>query len=179
MKLRVEEITAEAKEIAFLEPENDVNQILDTGPVRDYRVEGPISVTISCYRAGTEVFLEGDLSASTRSMCARCAEEFVATRTRAFRYVMAPQALAGPNGGDGRSDEDIEYSYYQGEEIDLASPIREQLILALPTRALCREDCRGLCPRCGTNLNYGTCGCEKPQADPRLAVLHNLKVSRA
>jgi DUF177 domain-containing protein len=179
MKLRVEEITAEAKEIGFLEPEDEVNKILDAGPVRDYHVEGPISVTVSYYRAGMEVFVEGDLSARTRSMCARCAEEFVAPRMRSFRYVMVPRVLDGRADGGDPADEDIEYSYYEGEEIDLSPSIREQLILALPTRALCRDDCRGLCPRCGMNLNYGACGCEERQADLRLAVFRNLKVRRA
>ena len=48
------------------------------------------------------------------------------------------------------------------------------LLLALPTKHLCREDCRGLCPRCGKNLNEGLCGCREDKVDPRLAVLAQL-----
>jgi uncharacterized protein len=66
-------------------------------------------------------------------------------------------------------------SYYEGEEIDLTPLVHEQIILALPTRPLCGEACRGLCPRCGANLNAAPCGCPTaPPADPRLAVLHSL-----
>ena len=52
--------------------------------------------------------------------------------------------------------------------------VYEEAILALPTRPLCAEDCRGLCPRCGANLNQGACGCPAAPPDPRLAVLHTL-----
>jgi DUF177 domain-containing protein len=179
MKLRVEEITAEAREIAFLEPEAEINRILDAGPVRDFRVDGPISVTLSYYRAGTEIFLEGRISAATASVCARCAEEFAAPRTRAFRYVLSPRVLDSMGDGGGVKADDVEFTEYEGEEIDLSPPIREQLLLALPTRALCREDCRGLCPRCGANLNQGACGCPQREPDARFAVLRSLKLDRA
>jgi uncharacterized protein len=179
MKIRVEEITAEAREIAFFEPEEEINRALNMGPVRDYRVQGPISVTVSYYRAGTEVFLQGDLSAITRATCARCAEEFIAPSVRSFRYVLAPKVLGDSAEKADLRAEDVEYSQYDGDEIDLSPPIREQILLALPTRPLCREDCRGLCPRCGTNLNLGACGCVRIEPDSRLAVLRTLKVRRA
>jgi DUF177 domain-containing protein len=85
-------------------------------------------------------------------------------------------------GYDGQSDlkvEDLEFSYYDGEEVDLTPLIREQTLLALPTRPLCREDCRGLCPRCGANLNQGDCGCPTEAGDPRLSVLRSLTVRRS
>jgi len=59
-------------------------------------------------------------------------------------------------------------------EIDLAPAVREELLLAVPRFLLCREDCRGLCPRCGQDLNAGPCGCA-PTADPRWRALESLK----
>ncbi len=178
MKLRVDEISAEAREIAFFEQEDEINRVLGAGPIRDYTVQGPISVTMSHYRAGTEVFLEGDLSARTTAVCARCAEEFVASSTRSFRYVLAPKVLDDSADGEQQA-EDVEYSHYGGEEIDLSAPVREQLLLALPTRPLCGEDCRGLCPRCGANLNLVACGCAIVEPNLGLAVLNSFKVRRA
>lgn len=176
MKLRIEEITAEAKELSFEEPEGEVNRILEKGPVHEYRIEGPISVTVSCYRAGTELFFSGGLHAPTRAVCARCAEEFAAPSGRDFRFVLAPRVVGFGKESDLR-DEDLEFSLYEGDEIDLSPLIREQLLLSLPTRPLCREDCRGLCPRCGANLNYSQCGCAAEAGDLRLAILRTLKGS--
>jgi len=106
--------------------------------------------------------------------CARCAEEFTTHRGRGFRYVLAPAAL-----DDHQDDKDeIEYTVYQGDEIDLTPMVREQMLLALAERPLCREDCRGLCARCGVNLNEHACGCRTEAGDPRLAVLRSLSVKR-
>lgn len=176
MRLRIDEITAEAREVSFLQSEEDVNRRLAHGPVHEFRVGGAIAVDLSYYRAGMELFFEGRLSAPMVASCARCAEEFSAPNARPFRFVLASRAAAD---NDGRlRTEDLEFSLYDGDQIDLAPLVAEQLILALPSRALCREDCQGLCPSCGTNLNLHRCGCEQQARDPRLAVLRALKLER-
>lgn len=71
-------------------------------------------------------------------------------------------------------DDDRPYSLYQGDEIDLTEVVRQHLLLALPMKPLCQETCRGLCPRCGKNLNEGDCGCVVDEIDPRLEGLKNL-----
>lgn len=173
VKLRIEDITAEAKGLSFEEPEGEVNRVLDKGPVHEFRVEGPIGVEISYYRAGTELFFSGELHAPTHAVCARCAEEFEQTSERDFRFVLTPQVV----GYDDKNDaEDLELSVYEGNEVDLSPLIREQLLLSLPTRPLCREDCRGLCPRCGANLNLVQCGCAAEDGDRRLSALRKLKL---
>jgi uncharacterized protein len=65
--------------------------------------------------------------------------------------------------------------WYEGELVDLSPPLRERLLLSLPTLPLCRDDCRGLCARCGSDLNAGPCGCAAEAGDPRLAVLRTLR----
>ena len=177
VKLRVDDITADAKQISFFEPEGDINRALGLGPIREYRLEGPVSVALTYYRAGTELFFRGEFTAATVGTCARCAEEFVAPSGRPFRYVLAPRSI-GDDVNAGLRAEDLEFSLYDGEEVDLTPLIREQMILALPTRPLCQEDCRGLCPRCGANLNEGDCGCNLETGDARLSVLRSIKVRR-
>ena len=179
MKLRVDDITAEERELSFAEPEQEINRILNQGAVREYRIAAPIRVSISYYRAGTELFLSGEVDALAIASCARCAEEFSAANRRSFRYVLAPKALG--YGGDAQSDlraDDLEFSLYEGDEVDLTPLVREQVLLALAERPLCRDDCRGLCPRCGANLNEGACGCRTETDDPRLSVLRTIKVGR-
>src|SRR4029077_14778902 len=101
---------------------------------------------------------------------------------RSFRYVLAPRSIGDDHDGDLRA-EDLEFSLYEGEEVNLTPLIREQMLLALPTRPMCREDCRGLCPQCGANLNERDCGCDRETvqgrfADARFSVLQSIKVRR-
>lgn len=72
-------------------------------------------------------------------------------------------------------DEDLDLYGYEGEEIDLAPMLREQLVLAVPFAPLCIEACKGLCPQCGGDRNQEACNCEPP-GDPRLVALKNFKV---
>ena len=178
MKLRVDDITAEAKELSFAEPEGEINRVLEKEPLTEFQVQEPIGVNVSYYRAGTELFFEGGLHASTTAVCARCAEKFAAPSDRDFRFILAPKAI-GFNGEKDLGDEDLEFSLYEGDQIDLSPLIREQFLLSLPTRPLCREDCRGLCPKCGVNLNHTQCACSVEVGHPGLAALRNLKVGRS
>jgi uncharacterized protein len=178
VKLRIDDITAEAKELAFAEPEAEINRVLEKGPLTEFRVQEPIGVKVAYYRAGTELFFEGGLHASTTAICARCAEEFAAPSDRDFRFVLAPKAIGFDDEKDLR-DEDLEFSLYDGDQIDLSPLINEQFLLSLPTRPLCQEDCRGLCAKCGINLNHSQCACSVETGHPGLAALRNLKVGRS
>ena len=151
--------------------------MLARGSVREYLIKAPIQVSLTHYRAGSEIFVDGTLDAATIAVCSRCVEEFDLPNQRRFRYVLAAKVMSDDNDFALRA-EDLEFSFYQGDEIDLAPLIREQILLALTERPLCRDDCRGLCPQCGANLNERDCGCTTKAPDPRLAVLRSLKVGR-
>jgi uncharacterized protein len=110
--------------------------------------------------------VDGTVSAPWVGICRRCAEP-VSGELRIHvheRYADAP--LAGP------SDEEI-YPI-DDDDIDLGPLVRDALVLELPMAPLCRQDCAGLCPRCGANLNEGACGCVAPR-DPRWANLDVLR----
>ena len=72
-------------------------------------------------------------------------------------------------------DDDASVTFYQDDAIDLGEMLREQFYLAVPMKPLCRDDCKGLCPQCGTNRNTGQCSCTQGWVDPRLAALQALK----
>jgi uncharacterized protein len=177
VKLRIDDITAEERDVSFAEPEQEINSTLAHGTLREYFIKAPLQVSLSYYRAGTEIFISGTLDAATTAACSRCAEEFDLPTHRQFRYVLAPKVMSDDNDFALRA-EDLEFSFYRGDEVDLTPLIREQALLALAERPLCHEECRGLCPQCGANLNEGDCGCIIGGLDPRLAVLRSLKVGR-
>ena len=79
---------------------------------------------------------------------------------------------------DAGSDEvELDYVLIEDGVLDVEAPLTEQLLLALPTKVLCKEDCRGLCPKCGHDRNDGDCGCDLHEPDPRLACPAKLLVS--
>jgi uncharacterized protein len=73
------------------------------------------------------------------------------------------------------SQAETEIGYYQGEGLELEDALREQVLLAVPLKAVCRPECKGLCPQCGQNLNEGSCSCHEKQEDPRWHALRDLK----
>ena len=89
--------------------------------------------------------------------------------------------LYRPLGVDRRKEEvsiseaETEIGYYEGEGLELEDVLREQVLLAVPIKTVCRIDCKGLCPRCGQNLNQGSCTCQTAQDDPRWYALRDLK----
>jgi len=89
--------------------------------------------------------------------------------------------LYRPQGSDAGREElsvtaaEAEVSYYEGEGVLLEDVLREQILLAVPLKAICKEDCRGLCPHCGKNLNAGQCSCEEPVEDPRWNALKEIR----
>jgi uncharacterized protein len=70
---------------------------------------------------------------------------------------------------------EAEISYYEGDGLLLEDVLREQVLLAVPLKAICREDCKGLCPHCGKNLNLAQCSCEEPVEDLRWSGLRELR----
>jgi uncharacterized protein len=70
---------------------------------------------------------------------------------------------------------ETEIGFYQGDGLLLEDVIKEQLLLAVPLRAICREDCKGLCPQCGRNRNLEPCNCSNQTQDPRWAALEDIK----
>jgi uncharacterized protein len=133
--------------------------------------------------------LGGSLAVTVELECVRCLEPFRLELDEPLDLLFLPfSANVGPGkaGKPGKpaeparneerelKDEDLAVSFYQDEKIDVGLLIREQIYLALPMKPICRDDCQGLCPKCGTNLNSSSCNCAREAVDPRLASLKTL-----
>ena len=82
--------------------------------------------------------------------------------------------MADLDGEEKETEESEEQPYIEGYTLDVDALIRDELFLHLPMKVLCKEDCRGICPRCGANLNHGTCSCDVTELDPRMAVIRDI-----
>ena len=107
--------------------------------------------------------LEGTLTAEMTCICDRCGAEFDSVKELPLEATIVEE----------ESEEFPELFVLDGNEVDLDEILETCLILDMETKFLCREDCKGLCSRCGKNLNLGPCGCGK-EIDPRFAVLEQL-----
>jgi uncharacterized protein len=122
-----------------------------------------------------DIRVAGELAATVEVSCARCLEPIVRDLTKTFDLLYRPQ------GSDAGREElsvtaaEAEIGYYQGEGLLLEDVLREQVLLALPLRAICRDDCKGLCAHCGQNLNQAQCNCAEPQEDPRWSALKDIR----
>jgi uncharacterized protein len=122
-----------------------------------------------------DIRLRGRLSAGLELQCARCLEAVRQDVSRQFELLYRP--LGADAGRDELSvtDAEAEIGYYQGQGILLEDVLREQVLLALPLKTVCRQDCKGLCPQCGKNWNQEQCSCTVPAEDPRWEALKDIR----
>ena len=128
---------------------------------------------------GTTLHLRGRLDGTIEIDCARCLERYGVTFGQELDLFYLPRAAGQPEAQEEEvelSDRDVVVGYYENDHLDLGEVVREQILLGLPLKPLCREDCRGLCPGCGKNRNAGPCGCtpEEEPGDSRLEPLRRL-----
>jgi len=163
---------------------------------------GPVRVTGRALWTGETVLVESKAEVEACFTCSRCLEPFTSTVSAEFVQEFRPvdesgdpagrpsqsrsrekDATAGlVRGGRGTSAEEPdagtsgaeELPALTGEEIDLSGLVWEALALELPMKPVCSDECRGLCPVCGGNLNENDCGCRAEETDPRLLPLKKL-----
>lgn len=145
------------------------------GPEDAYRIVTPVHLDFEIQKDKDRFRLIGSTRTELELPCSRCLEPYRMPVSAAFdlRYHPAAEMATAPE--QEVPDEDLDTSYYRDEQIDLRDLLREQFYLVLPMKPLCRDDCRGLCPQCGINMNTGTCECSAAWEDPRLAPLRKLK----
>ena len=136
----------------------------------DLTPRSPLEVRLEAQEAGPDVVVRGRLRGGGFELpCRRCLEPVEVELDEDFgRLYKAGDLL------DQEESEDV-LALPDGAELDLAAPIREQVMVAVPRFVICREDCQGLCPQCGTNLNESECECTTDELDERWAPLRQLQ----
>ncbi len=119
--------------------------------------------------------LRGRLATRLELQCARCLDSVQQDVAREFELLYRPVGADAGRDELSVTDAEAEIGYYQGDGILLEDALREQVLLALPLKVTCREDCKGLCPHCGKNLNQEQCSCNVPMEDPRWAALKEIR----
>lgn len=170
MRIEVEQLEGGAKPFAHLYEPDEL--ILDDERVR--LTEAP-QVQGRASRKGQEVRLRGQITARAEVECDRCLKAVAVPVETDFDVTYIPASEYAARDAAELQPDDLLLSVYEGDSIDLDEIVREQILLALPERALCREECLGLCPTCGTDRNLEACNCREQETDPRWAGLKDLQ----
>ncbi len=167
MFIDIAQIPAEGLDVHFRGSED----LLDASGERVYLLR-PIEATIHFCRTPAAVWGRGQISSDLQLHCSRCFELFSLPVSEDFEVQYRSPPRQEEEHELGRDELDV--SFLEEGKINIAGLVRENVMLALPVQPLCREGCRGLCPRCGVNLNEGTCSCCSTALDPRWKDLESL-----
>ena len=175
VKIAVKDIRTSPTEIHFVEEMHELNSILERGGDGEYRFTVPLHVDMVHSRSGDDLLFSATLKSELIGQCGRCLEEYILALAREFSLVLSPDRTFDRE--QELTADELSAGFYNEEEVDLSALVHEETLLALPSRPLCREDCRGLCMQCGINLNLESCECRQEWKDPRLATLSNVRLS--
>ena len=158
---RVIEVTGSAEEMVI--------------QTEDFTLQDDVRVSCTLHLNGDLLKVEGVATATMTAQCARCLETFPMEVSGQFLFVVMRLTLgmAIPEGEDEAGEGDREFIYVQHDatSLDITDFVRDAIILSLPMRVLCGEDCKGLCGVCGNNRNERECGCASGATDPRWQAL--------
>ena len=144
---------------------------LDLG---DGRLVRPIKGHVRLTRTQNGVLADADIRGELQVECARCLTEVTQPLEFPFSEEYYQTVVVNTGATLPKPDEPDVFLIDETHKLDLGDAMREYALLSVPMLPLCRDDCRGLCPQCGANLNDGDWGCDTEQSDDRLAVLKQL-----
>jgi len=134
------------------------------------RFRAPLQVRLEAQYAGRDVVVRGTLEGSAELPCSRCLKVVFVPVDEEVAFLFRPGISEVE-----AEDAEIYVLPERGDELDLSGVVREQVTLSVPQYAVCEEACRGLCPKCGANLNLEQCRCEETVSDDRWAALRKLR----
>jgi uncharacterized protein len=177
MKIRIQDLEVRNLEFEHQFQPGEIEFGSDVRQVGSLQTEGRAEL-IREHHGGhstiDDIRLVGKLDGRIEVGCARCLEPVEIPVSRSFDLLYRP--LESEKGSDEVAihEAETEIGFYSGDGMELEDSLREQILLAVPIKTLCRYDCKGLCPVCGANRNLQSCDCGKPP-DPRWAALGDLK----
>ena len=144
--------------------------------VENSRQVGPLTWAATAERAGEEIRVAGNLSVTMELSCSRCLEPAQCGIEKTFDLFFreSDEDLIDEDDVE-LNEEDTRTAFLAGTQLAIGDVLREQVLLALPMKALCRVDCKGLCPVCGTNRNQNSCTCSVDVFSPHMEKLLEIK----
>ncbi len=181
LRLQVEKLKDEELILDIAEKAEEFPALHDLEEQGQCRFTQGVTGRLRTFRAGEYIEVQGAVATRVIFACSRCLEdvEVPLEVEVALTFVPYSEEEDREEGEEVELEaEDLGLIPYCGDEIDLNQALQEQVVMALPLRPLCKDDCKGLCPRCGINRNVQDCDCTAPVMNNKFAALKDFKVDR-
>ncbi len=169
MLLNITDIPEEGLTLCYKEEKAELGVIGEGITIKD---DAQVSVRISVI--GSTAYVSGTVSVAVSMQCSRCLKVFPCNISSILNIEYDPISEIEKEGEFELKSDELDVGFYKGGILNLTDLVREEIILSIPMRPLCTEDCRGICQLCGKNLNEGFCECRVEEIDPRLSSLKKL-----
>jgi len=179
VKIRIDEIKDKVIDLSATEEVAHFPALAALQEAGDCFFPGPLRVQLTVAREYDHIRAQGRVATTVRLSCSRCLAEYDESIDTPFTVFYMP-AKAGTTQDEEveLSEEDLVSVTFEGDEIDFAREVSEQVLTDIPFKPLCREACKGLCPTCGTDLNQGACDCRDEGFNTKFGALKSLKVDK-
>lgn len=178
LKIRVTDITEKIKSIDAVDDAGSYPALLQAQEAGECRFISPVTVALSLAREYDHIRVQGSVATKVMLSCSRCLGEFGADISSAFTIFYTKASTAQPEDEVELGEQDLISATYTGDEIDFSDEVAEQILLELPYKPLCSEECKGLCPSCGVDLNSSDCRCSSDAVSMVFSSLKGLKVKQ-
>jgi uncharacterized protein len=178
MRIRVDEIPDAGKFLHFHWDAGRLRHLLPPDDPMPIALARPVEVDLEIHKLPDHVRVTGNVQATLQIACHRCLEVYsLPLKQQVDAFLVKTERKEASEENVELDAEELEYEFFDGDVIDVDLLVAEQIFLALPLKALCAEECKGICPRCGANLNVEVCSCPKKSSKSPFAGLHSVKLA--
>lgn len=185
MEIKIQLIPEQGLNFLFSDHDAWVKNNIETAMQEILIGEPKIDGHISVFKTGSNISVNGNCSIHFQADCNRCLCRFEDVLDFPMIRHLIPKhdarmKVATADGDETLelADEDMHFSYYENESINLGKILKEETVLVLPIKVVCQENCKGLCVNCGVNLNQTQCACDLDDALSPFQVLKNFPIKK-
>jgi uncharacterized protein len=178
VKVRVDDIKDKVRDLSAVEEVASYPTLAALQESGECSFLAPLQLRLTVAREYDHIRAEGEVETRVRLACSRCLTEYEAAIVSPFTIFYIPSVGGSQDEEVELTEQDLISVTFEGDEIDFTEEIAEQILMEIPFKPLCREECKGLCPMCGTDLNTAECACSGQQANLTFSALKNLKVNK-
>ncbi len=175
MRIRVDEIPESGRTLRFHWDQEKLAEFLPPDDPFGLKLLRPVNVTLTINRLREHIQITGRIEGSIEVVCHRCLKDFGYPLKEDVEIYLVEEDQAPEEEETELDLEELEYEFFDGEIIDIDQLVAEQIFLALPVKVLCTDDCKGICPSCGANLNDEPCRCEVKSSGSPFEKLASIK----